>query len=324
MPTKLLLSLLLLALGLPCGVAAPAGTPAHAPHANPVYVLVAGPPRMGTTWLFNAVRLLVRYHDPNVISGFETAFGDRDLCYWKSRNVSMVVKTHALHKGFMVGAQCASGEFLTGFDTAVTSFRDPFDTGCSLVKKDGKVQKEMCEKVLCEQHAFYHPPQTAAHTDPVPRPLVVYEMDFRDLQAGLVVEILEDLAAALGLHGSLMRASSSGRGAGAGPSDSGYIYHLIAHELSLLRPLGDPVHSLRSAQHPVTLMHSNHVGRKDKAVCDADPGLNAMKKNPLCHALAENGGRQSDALWTQFPGWKGRCARLRKLPQPQSGGKKEL
>ena len=31
------------------------------------YVLVAGPPRMGTTWLFNAVRVLVRYHDPNVI-----------------------------------------------------------------------------------------------------------------------------------------------------------------------------------------------------------------------------------------------------------------
>ena len=33
---------------------------------------------------------------------------------------------------------------------AVSSFRDPFDTACSLVKKDGNVQRDMCEKVcLC-------------------------------------------------------------------------------------------------------------------------------------------------------------------------------
>ena len=120
--------------------------------AEPRYVLVAAPPRMGTTWLFNAVRILVRYHDPNMISGWASSFSEKDVCYWHSRNVSMVVKTHALNFAWMLGANCprrsANGSatekrWTNSFEYAVSSFRDPFDTACSLVKKDGDVQKNM-------------------------------------------------------------------------------------------------------------------------------------------------------------------------------------
>ena len=119
---------------------------------EPKFVLVAAPPRMGTTWLFNAARILVRYYDPNVISGWASSFSDRDICYWRPRNVSMVVKTHALNFGWMLGANCgragAAGSstqhWTRGFDLVLSSFRDPFETACSLVKKDGSVQKNMC------------------------------------------------------------------------------------------------------------------------------------------------------------------------------------
>ena len=263
------------------------------PENDPRYVLVAGPPRAGTTWLFNAARLLVRYHDPNVISGFETSFASRDVCYWRARNVSMVVKTHALHKGFMVASQCdkiSTDSLVPGFDLAVTSFRDPFETGCSLVKKDGRVAGNTCEKMMCEQHAFYHPPKVQLRRGGDPdassvRPTVVYEMDFRDLKGGLVGDILRELAQALGLHSSLeyagrriLRGSGDGGAAAdvSGADAREAVLRLVARELELLRPLGDPVHSLRSAQHPVTLMHANHVGVTGKsaaAMCEADAGL---------------------------------------------------
>ena len=267
-------------------------------------------------------------------SGFETSFAARDVCYWRSRDVSMVVKTHALHKDFMVGAQCTDGTFLPGFDLAVTSFRDPFETGCSLVKKDGRVAASTCEKILCEQHAFYHPPTVKlvadGHGDNEAaavsrRPEMVYEMDFRDLTSGLRLDILRDLAEALGLTQSLARAGaallnpeSAAEGVSQGDALEA-VLRAVARELKLLRPLGDPIHSLRSAQHPVSLMHANHVGRAGanaQALCDADAGLNAMRKNPVCHALAENHGRVSDALWDAYPSWQGRCARLKKIPTP--------
>lgn len=254
---------------------------------EPLYILVSAPPRMGTTWLFNAVRILVRYHDPNVISGFATSFSSRDLCYWRARNVSMVVKTHALMFGWMLGANCpyhntsnsillhsnvSSTKFVPGFDLAVSSFRDPFDTACSLIRKDGYVSKNMyvnafiiiitiilishgcivsafwvviilwhrCEKVLCEQHAFAHPPEVKEQ--PL-RPKIVFEMDYKDLWIANTEHslqsnnsktklLLQSLANALGLSHEF--------------SDNKIAF--VAEELAKLRPLGDPKHSLQMAQ----------------------------------------------------------------------------
>jgi hypothetical protein len=191
----------------------------HSRDVGPRYVLVAGPARTGTTWLFNAVRLLVRHHDPNVISGFYSSLQSRDVCYWRKHNVSMVVKTHAFHRDWMLSASCgAAGPITTtnpptstdlpttlrsGFDQVVTSFRDPFDTACSFILQDGRVERDMCEKVLCEQHGVFHPPallptppdQAAATGEDVSSssvlqpPQVVYEMDYRDLLAGRALEV---------------------------------------------------------------------------------------------------------------------------------------
>lgn len=321
----LLLSIVVITLFLGLWTGSVSALVAVEEHHHPLYVLVAGPPRMGTTWLFNAVRLLVRHTDPNVISSFETSVQNRDLCYWRSRNVSMVVKTHALHKPFMLGANCASSkslqtgsekimkdDFQPGFEMVVTSFRDPFATACSLVKKDGRVQKDMCEKVLCEQHAFYHPPTSL----PV-LPRVVYEMDFRDLTSGLEVEILRELAVALGLFTDLAVPSAG--------IDAEAVLRLLANELAHLKPLGDPVHSLRSAQHPVTLMHSNHVGVADQSACEHDPGIAAMQKNSMCHEWAELHGRQSESLWEKYNDqWRGHCVKMRKIPSPTTKLRQEL
>ena len=136
-------------------VAVPAAPQRSSGASGPIHVLVAAPPRMGTTWLFNAVRILVRYHDPNMISGFSTSFLERDICYWKMRNVSLVIKTHALNYGWMLAANCSNGHgqrsFVQTFDKAVTSYRDPYDTACSLVNKDGSVQRDMFVQTFYSQ-----------------------------------------------------------------------------------------------------------------------------------------------------------------------------
>lgn len=158
-------SAMLLGLVALCALGASVGgtqTPVDNDGFEPKFVLVAAPPRMGTTWLFNAARILVRYYDPNVISGFAMSFNEKDLCYWRPRNVSMVVKTHALNLGWMLGANCgrasANGasapQWTRGFDLALTSFRDPIDAACSLLRKDGNVQKNMC--VVAASFAALH------------------------------------------------------------------------------------------------------------------------------------------------------------------------
>jgi hypothetical protein len=110
--------------------------------------------------------------------------------------------------------------------------------------------------------------------------------------------------------------------------------HLILRELDNLRPLGDPKNAARNAEHPISLMHTNHRGRVARggdvdfdasggkeSVCEADPVMATLRGNKLCLEWAQQHGRQSEQLWEQYKqDWRGRCAKLRLPPQLSPAG----
>ena len=105
-----------------------------------------------------------------------------------------------------------------------------------------------CEKILCEQHAFYHPPKIkGAPTGQEQTLKVVYELDFRDLVAAQEPNRTSSSKAGRApvrvLLAKLVKALELPE-----QNFGEDILDLVAIELSKLRPLGDPRHSLRSAQ----------------------------------------------------------------------------
>lgn len=108
----------------------------------PLVVVAAGATRAGSTWLFNALRILMRIRDPNTVSGWH-----RDLAAWHEQyavvaggngsvggraeafrrmGTSVLVKVHLLQDWdeFQGGAGEPDVEMESDVDAVFTSFRD--------------------------------------------------------------------------------------------------------------------------------------------------------------------------------------------------------
>ena len=203
----------------------------------------------------------------------------------------MVIKIHELNerKNFYTDP-CGQRNFLSppqDFEMAVTSYRDPFDAACSsvhLTSRDDAIRSDReCERTMYDQYAVFKSFN------------VVYEMNFKDLKDGHILQILRDLAERLNLLESLRRVAMR--------SDITVekIFELIRNELSSIT---SPLAQDGIIHHPVTLMHPSHrrkqsnIEKKDDP-CISNPILAAMHRNPLCIDLAAQGGRMSNALWNK-------------------------
>jgi hypothetical protein len=231
------------------------------PEQNPVFVVVGGAPRSGSTLLYNMARILVRRYDPNIIAGW--SFNEEELKYWTKQNVSVVIKTHSYTNKWY--STFANQENLTRTPLLVLAQRDPYEEGCSLIHKDGRLDHGMCQKIVCEE---YHLRQHLEH---------VYTLDFRRLEQKEIYDeelafVLTELNNALGLPSNNLQ-------------DERAIQE-VANELSRLRPVAFEQH------HPVTLIHSNHVSPPNKwEICNVNHEMQQLRADPLCQRLATNGGK---------------------------------
>ena len=237
---------------------------------------------------YNAVRILVRYVDPNIIAGWDGEFSKDMVCYSRVSNISMVIKVHTIRERLKFYADpCERNSFLyprQDFDMAVTAYRNPFDAACSHLHLYGKVSPMTCEGRMYDQYAVFKSLN------------VVYEMNYEDLKGGRIRKILRDLAERLNLLESLNRIATESS------VTLESIFSLIQSELSRIT---SPPKIKGVVHHPITLMHPDHrrkdVEKKNKDdICMSDKNIQRMHTNSLCIDLAARGGRMSDALWHKY------------------------
>ena len=99
-------------------------------------------------------------------------------------------------------------------------------------------------------------------------------MDFKRLKGGELSQVIREVNAAMGL-----------------PAIDDRVVEDVMAELDLLRPVA------YKNQHPVTLLHGNHVSPANKwEVCNASSAIQNLRADPLCQRLAANGGKLEEVF----------------------------
>ena len=163
--------------------------------------------------------------------------------------------------------------WLPRLGTLLLTYRDPYELACSLVHKDGSVSISMCPKIVCEE---YH---LRSHLH------LAYALDYRRLAHELPTLVVE-VARAVQLPALDTRAVDE-----------------VVSELQALRPVAYG-NDLISAQHPVTLLHRNHVAQpaatgSSSYTSRCEPHLRPLRQDLICQRLQESAGRMDDTLFAE-------------------------
>lgn len=225
-------------------------------------ISIVGMPRSGSTLLFNIVRLLVEYEDPNTISGYEIPA--EEVYFWAKQNISVVIKTHDQYKMYINPLkQSTTSE--NGFysapqgvilsDYALYSRRDLGSAMCSLYRLgwvDETSSKRRCINMVSMNRTIYRRIHLRDSKNQksilASRPAILDPFSFDEITEGRksMISLIKKISYQLGICASEERIK------------------WVENAANSLKPVALPSFDSKSAQNPRSLLHSKHLATSDK------------------------------------------------------------
>jgi hypothetical protein len=231
---------------------------AHLPR--PITIGIIGLPRSGSTLIYNLVRMMIMFFDPNMISGW-----CGDIIQFKA--ITNWVETLHGHNTIVYKAHKISKPLLLHTDFFIFSHRDPYDSICSLglmfrpeVFTDVITAKRMCHEQYLLQQQLY------ANISSTKKKMALLDISYSDL-------------ADPARRPSIITAISTFLNLTQVPT------HFVT---SLVSRLSSPNQGMFPTHHPSTLLHANHT-HSDSSRC-TDLRL-VMGDDSLCQSWHAIGGR---------------------------------